>query len=238
VESPSARHASSPSELQASLAAQRAGVAHIVYRDGSGAQRIAHLPEGSGEPISIGRSSTCAICIDWDGEVSRVHAELTPAGNEWAVEDNGLSRNGTFVNGTRVAGRQRLADGDQLRVGLTRLAYRAATPTAAVGTIESGALPSRSDITPGQMRVLVSLCRPYAEKESYGIPASNREIADDLHLSLAAVKSQIRALFDRFGVEELPQNQKRARLVELAFLSGAVSQRELRAVTARGRPEA
>ena len=37
----------------------------------------------------------------------------------------------------------------------------------------------------------------------------------------------LRTLFHKFGVEDLPQNQKRAKLVELAFRSGLVSERTL-----------
>ena len=46
-------------------------------------------------------------------------------------------------------------------------------------------------------------------------------------LSVDAVKSHLRVLFQRFGVEELPQNRKRAALVARALRSGAVSPREL-----------
>ena len=38
----------------------------------------------------------------------------------------------------------------------------------------------------------------------------------------------MRALFEKFGVERLPQNEKRARLVERAFAGSFVSERELR----------
>jgi hypothetical protein len=34
-------------------------------------------------------------------------------------------------------------------------------------------------------------------------------------------------LFAKFGIEQLPQNQKRARLVERAFFSGVISERDL-----------
>ena len=46
-------------------------------------------------------------------------------------------------------------------------------------------------------------------------------------LSIEGVKSHLRALFERFGVEDLPQNSKRGRLVELAFETGAITEREL-----------
>jgi pSer/pThr/pTyr-binding forkhead associated (FHA) protein len=39
------------------------------------------------------------------------------------VTDDGLSRNGTFVNDRRVEGRRRLTDGDLLRCGETLLLF-------------------------------------------------------------------------------------------------------------------
>ena len=42
----------------------------------------------------------------------------------------------------------------------------------------------------------------------------------ELSLSVDAVKTHLRVLFGKFGIEGLAQNQKRARLVELAFARG------------------
>jgi DNA-binding NarL/FixJ family response regulator len=75
--------------------------------------------------------------------------------------------------------------------------------------------------------VLVALCRPFKEGAAFATPATNQEIADELTLSVDAVKTHLRALFEKFGVEALPQNQKRVALVERALQSGLVSEREL-----------
>ena len=42
------------------------------------------------------------VALDWDSEVSRVHAALERAGEEWTLVDDGLSHNGTYVGGERV----------------------------------------------------------------------------------------------------------------------------------------
>ena len=42
-----------------------------------------------------------------------------------------------------------------------------------------------------------------------------------------AVKTHLRTLFHKFHIEDLPQNQKRAKLVERAFALGIVSRRDL-----------
>ena len=58
-------------------------------------------------------------------------------------------------------------------------------------------------------------------------PASNREIADELVLSLSASRSHIRALFVKLDVDELPQNRKRAELARRALESGLVTTRDV-----------
>ncbi len=82
------------------------------------------------------------------------------------------------------------------------------------------------DLPPTQRQVLVALSRPYKHDE-FAVPATNQDIADELHLSVDAVKSHLRTLFQRFGIEHLPQNQKRSRLVAEALQAGVVSTRDL-----------
>ena len=74
--------------------------------------------------------------------------------------------------------------------------------------------------------MLVALARPYKHDE-FASPATNQAIADELHLSVDAVKAHLRGLFQRFGIEHLPQNQKRSRLVAEALQSGIISPRDL-----------
>jgi hypothetical protein len=217
-------HAASPVELKERLEADRQGRPYLLLRDAAGTQIILTLPEGW-QPRTVGRSPSCDLCLHWDEKVSRVHAQLERLGGDWTVEDDGLSRNGTFLNGERLMGRHRLADGDVMRFGKTEVAFRAPAPAVdptAIG--HSLAPPVLSD---AQRRVLVALCRPYRDGGPYATPATNRDIADELVLSVEAVKTHLRALFQRFGVEHLPQNTKRARLVELAVESGAVSTHDL-----------
>jgi DNA-binding NarL/FixJ family response regulator len=73
--------------------------------------------------------------------------------------------------------------------------------------------------------VLVALCRPVNDS-AFATPATNREIADEVMLSVDAVKAQLRVLFDRFGLETLPQNQKRARLAASTLVGGLLSPRD------------
>src|SRR5258708_7029888 len=92
--SPTALHASTPRELKERLVAERAGGAHLVYRDGDGRQVIRVLGP-LGQTVTIGRHAECDISLEWDAQVSRLHAELRLVGREWTVVDDGLSRNGS-----------------------------------------------------------------------------------------------------------------------------------------------
>src|SRR5204863_5726369 len=96
-------------------------------------------------------------------------------------------------------------------------------------THESAAALPAATLTRAQRRVLIALARPYAGGRGFATPAGNQEIAAELFLSVAGVKTHIRTLFEKFGVEDLPQNQKRARLVELALQTGAITERDLSA---------
>jgi hypothetical protein len=224
--SPGLLHSSSPAELLSRIEAERSGVPFLEYRDGDGGQRIVRLDD-SASPLTVGRAVGSAVHIDWDANVSRVHAQLVPVGEEWALADDGLSRNGSYVNGERVTGRRRLRDGDVLRVGETAIIYREPLKHAHDSTAVAGSLPATSDLSPAQRRVLVALARPFHNARGFATPATNQEIAQELYLSVDAVKTHLRALFEKFGVRELPQNQKRARLVERAFTAGVITEREL-----------
>ena len=57
---------------------------------------------------TVGRRSTSDLVLDWDEQVSRLHARFERADGAWVLVDDGLSSNGTFVNEQRVNGSRRL----------------------------------------------------------------------------------------------------------------------------------
>jgi FHA domain-containing protein len=215
-------HSRSPVELRAVIEAERAGTPFLVWRDGE--QRI--LPLGGGR-LTLGRDAACDVALPDDDEVSRLHAELEQVGGHWVLADHGLSRNGTFLNGERLHGEKALHDGDSLRVGATVLEFRAPGETPAPSTRPASGAPAAASLTPTQRAVLVALCRPYRDGSPFAVPASNQAIADEVALSVPRVKAHLHDLFERLGVDDLPHNAKRAKLVEVALSTGAVSAREL-----------
>jgi hypothetical protein len=226
--SPLDPHAATPRELQERIRLEERGEPFLLLRDDEDRQVAVGLA-GEGGRLTIGRSSATDVALTWDHRVSRVHAALEQVAGEWSVVDDGLSRNGTWVNGERLTGRRRLHDGDTVRVGATVLAFRdpAGDATAAGATLTAAGAPPTGDVlTPAQRRVLVALCRPYRDS-AVASPASNGDVARELCVSVDAVKTTLRQLFDLFGIGDLPQGQKRASLALQALRSGAISRRDL-----------
>src|ERR1700712_4981148 len=190
-------------DVQALIAAERGGQPFLTGRLRDGRQVIFVLARDRWR-LTVGRKPESDIALGWDVEVSRAHALLELIGAQWTLVDDGLSSNGSYVNGQRVVSRQRLRQGDRLCFGTTQLLFRDPGPPESEATrrdARSTAMP----LTPTQHKVLVALCRPLNDATS-ALPATNKQIADEVFLSVDAVKAQLRLLFERFGLGELAQN--------------------------------
>lgn len=84
--------------------------------------------ECSGGPVTFGRGADSDVVVS-DHAMSRQHARLVAEASGWVVEDLG-ARNGTFVNGTRIDGRQPLRPGDVILMGGTRVRVNDAADTS------------------------------------------------------------------------------------------------------------
>lgn len=219
------RRTVSAPELKAQIEAEREGRPFLVLRDGAGEQVL--LPIEANAELWVGRSGSADVRLEWDEEVSALHAQIEVVRDECTLVDDGLSRNGSFVNEERVHGRRHLRDGDSLRFGQTVVTYRRPGEDAPEATAIASEMPAAATVSPAQRKVLLALCRPYKDGDSFATPATNQQIGEELHLSVDAVKTHMRALFEKLGVGDIPQNQKRVALVERALQSGIVSRREL-----------
>ena len=204
-------------ELKEQIEMERLGMPLLVYRDGDDAQRIETIGGDRGE-LWIGRSPAA--------DVSLAGAQIEHVGSDCTLVDDGLSRNGSFVNEERIGGRRMLRDGDVIRVGRTRIRFRA--PLAGGdSTVISSDLATAAGVSPAQRRVLVALCRPFKDGPAFASPATNAEIAAELHLSIDAVKTHMRALFEKFDLADAPQSRKRVDLVQRAMQAGLITERDL-----------
>ena len=88
-------------------------------------QRSPSLEEGgefplNSAPLTLGRGGQNDLVLTGDEFASARHARIEVRGDGVWVQDL-ESTNGTYVNGSRIAGAQRLDAGDVLRVGETDL---------------------------------------------------------------------------------------------------------------------
>jgi pSer/pThr/pTyr-binding forkhead associated (FHA) protein len=104
--------------------ARRLGCPYLIYNDGSNRQRVMSLLD-DWDSITIGRGMGVDLVLAWDENVSRLHCQLERLADSWVIVDDGLSSNGTYVNGELVERRRRLTDGDELRFGGTTVVYQA-----------------------------------------------------------------------------------------------------------------
>jgi pSer/pThr/pTyr-binding forkhead associated (FHA) protein len=213
------------SELTARLEAERAGTPFLLYRDGDDRQQLFRFQPGSAG-VSVGRRPPSDLLLDWDDQVSRLHARFEPLEDDWEVVDDGLSRNGTLVNEERVSGRRRLRDGDTLRFGATTITFRSPEHGPA-GTSSAAETPAAVELSSTQRRVLVALCRPYLGRSPNARPATDQQIADELYLSVGAVKTHLRVLCAKLDVDELSRNDTRFHLAQRALSAGLISEHDL-----------
>jgi hypothetical protein len=222
VESPLALGQPTQEELEARRAAERIGAPFLIYRDDEGRQHIYSLAERL-QSVTLGRRDEADISVPWDPEMSRLHAELELRAGEWTVSDDGLSQNGTWVNGLRLAGRRRLSDGDLLRVGRTIFAFCAPGVSTAGPTLVPGELSATPRFSEQQQRVLQALCRPlFTDGEGIN-PATDEEVSEATGIPLEAVASELDHLGRAMGLEEMPHGDQRAEIALLAMRSGLVS---------------
>jgi pSer/pThr/pTyr-binding forkhead associated (FHA) protein len=84
--------------------------------NGKSAGREVKVPETG---FLIGRGQECHLRPKSDA-ISRRHCEIAVEGEKAVIRDMG-SKNGTYVNGTRIDGEQELSQSDQLLVGKLEL---------------------------------------------------------------------------------------------------------------------
>ena len=174
-----------------------------------------------GDRLTIGRKPENDLSLDWDGAVSKRHAELELVAGSWFVLDLD-STNGTFVNGVRIAAKKALHVGDELRVGDTSLLLQGVVSSEPMPTTSPATKPP--SLTVKQRQVLLELTRPQA-KDTRSPCSTTKEIATRMFVGEAAIKAHLSALYTKF---EIPEEglQRRALLAKRAWETGAVMRRD------------
>jgi serine phosphatase RsbU (regulator of sigma subunit)/pSer/pThr/pTyr-binding forkhead associated (FHA) protein len=109
------------------------------------------------DSVILGRHPECDVVLD-AGAVSRQHARIVKIGDDYLVEDL-RSRNGTFLNGRRVEGQEKLAENDQIKICDLVFTFHAGSPESVAGMIERaehGAVTMVDDARPTPSSTIMS----------------------------------------------------------------------------------
>ena len=208
---------------------EQRGRAFLLYQDPAGRQRTLYLDEDR-PSLAVGRRPDADVSLFWDTQVSRRHSELRRRGDDWYLDDQG-SRNGSFLNGERIAGARILTDGDVLRFGDTVMLFRrpvfsqapAGAPARADGETTFGNSPLAAiELSEFEQRVLAEL-RARADQPMASGTRSEAEIAERLSVGEDEVSAAVSALELKFGIEGPSEERRRERLLVRAVSGGLVA---------------
>ena len=91
---------------------------HLSLVRGQGTKKDINI----GDTVSIGRDERNTLGLFKDNDIAQHHAEVIKENGRYVIEDKGAAT-GTFVNRTKVLGRQVLADGDVINVGKATIVF-------------------------------------------------------------------------------------------------------------------
>ncbi len=166
------------------------------------------------------------IGIAGDPTISRLHVGFDRQGPGWCAHAL-QATNGVFINGDRLAeGALRLLlSGDEIRLGeRTTLVFHSIEANALDRSRTQAAVPV-PELTAAERRVLLQLCRPLIDGDTFTPPSRVSEIARKLFVTESAVKQHLIRLYRKFGIDG--EGDRRVRLANDAIQRGAVRRADL-----------
>ncbi len=112
--------------------------------------------------VIVGRSSECDVQVEGEA-VSRKHARIAVRSGAVFVEDMG-SRNGTFVNGRRIAERTQVSPGDAVQFGEAGFELLAAQPAEARTVVMSRDAAPKPSVEPPSRPAAAPPSEPIIER--------------------------------------------------------------------------
>ena len=147
---------------------------------------------------TVGRAESNDIVLDADMRVSRHHARFDLEEGQWVLTDSN-SANGTLVNGGRVTSHS-LRHGDRIRFGdATFVFVPVADPLATITEVKDEsrepAGAGGSSLSEREREILTLV----------GAGRTDKQIAEDLFISVATVRSHLDRIRDKTGARRRPE---------------------------------
>jgi FHA domain len=179
------------------LAAQAHGSDLLWRRPPTGGRSPTPIRLPSNTAITIGSAATATVSLP-DRRVSHHHVELRSDERRWYGHDMN-STAGTRVAQEPITGWHRIRHGDVLELSTrTALMLLQLNPPARTLHPAANFLPDGC-LTPTDKRTLAALARPL-RSDPHAQPASNRDIARELDISVEAVKDRVASLLRKAGL--------------------------------------
>ena len=126
---------------------------------------------------------------------------------------------GLELGGAAIADDVPLAPLTTLRIGPVARRLITCTSTEQIDSTARASEETWAPMTARDRDVLRALCRPLVD-DSSGLPATNDEIAAEVGLSVDSVKARLRVQYERYGLMDMRQGEKRTRLARLLLSNG------------------
>ena len=216
---PSVLRPASTQEVVDRLRAERTGTPFLLYRDGDDAAHpLARAPARRRSCTSAARPPT-ALTLAWDPDVSRrargARALAAATGCSSTTASPATARSST-ASGSRAPAPAPTATRSP---SASTLLVFSAGPGGALSP-RRPRRTTRPPLTEAQRRVLIALCRPVTGRPFAG-PPPTRDRRRALSQGRGRQGPPAR-VFDSFGVDDVPQNRKRAELARRAIERGSV----------------
>jgi DNA-binding CsgD family transcriptional regulator len=146
--------------------------------------------------MRLGRAENNDVVLAGDMRVSRHHARIDLENDQWMIFD-AHSTNGTTVNGQRITTHS-LRHGDRIRIGgATMVFVPVADPSATVNET-TGEQPEadKGPVLSDREREILALV---------GSGRTDQEIAHQLYISVATVRSHLDRIRDKTGRRRRPE---------------------------------
>jgi phosphoserine phosphatase RsbU/P len=138
--------------------------------------RPGQVLELRGERMIVGRHPNCLLVLD-NVAVSRHHAQILESHGNYYLEDL-RSRNGTYLNGTKITGRTELHESDEIKVCEVVLRFHRNAPTGDSVAVDGGASPNLAPENIANPRLTVEGLPPEMDE------AAHRDAVDRQTLDL------------------------------------------------------
>ncbi|HPZ08033.1 MAG TPA: FHA domain-containing protein [Candidatus Eremiobacteraeota bacterium] len=156
--------------------------------------------------IKIGRAKRNDLCLDYDFQVSSIHAQITLQDRRYYIEDL-RSSNKTYVNGSRIDFRTELYTNDEIKIGNVKFTFKGIPARDTIDKAIPYVPQEGKELIyerEGKKKVTFSLNKDYIKIGR----APGNDLCLDYDMQTSSIHAQIRRKNNRYYIEDLGSTNK------------------------------